>query len=272
MNRLIVLLTFFLAQTSAASQLELRISQLEQEVRELRALVASLRANHPQRSPEPRQSHTSSLSTYTVQSGDSLWAIARKKRVTVAALKRANPIIDPRRLRIGMTLRLPGSAPSAPRPRATAPPSRNHSAYQIQHGDTLGHIAIAQNTSVSALQRANPGLNPRRLRVGQTIHLPTSSASAPESASYSERVPPPPIRDRPRYDRVPVNHEPSPPEQPPLPDLEDTKFIKIAENLYYRDIANHYATDVATLNRLNQVNLSPDQVVKQGSQLNVPRY
>jgi serine-type D-Ala-D-Ala carboxypeptidase/endopeptidase (penicillin-binding protein 4) len=44
--------------------------------------------------------------------------------------------------------------------------------YTIRKGDTLDGIARRQKTTVRALQRANPGLNPRRLLPGKKIVLP----------------------------------------------------------------------------------------------------
>jgi D-alanyl-D-alanine carboxypeptidase/D-alanyl-D-alanine-endopeptidase (penicillin-binding protein 4) len=42
----------------------------------------------------------------------------------------------------------------------------------IRRGDTLERIARRNKTSVAALQRANPGLNPRRLQPGKRVKLP----------------------------------------------------------------------------------------------------
>jgi len=44
--------------------------------------------------------------------------------------------------------------------------------YRIKPGDNLEKIARAQGTTVAALLRANPGLNPRRLIPGKSIALP----------------------------------------------------------------------------------------------------
>jgi serine-type D-Ala-D-Ala carboxypeptidase/endopeptidase (penicillin-binding protein 4) len=61
----------------------------------------------------------------------------------------------------------PGAA-AAP-PRADTAGARTHT---IRSGDTLDAIARQYGTTVTALQRANPGLNPRRLIPGRTIRLP----------------------------------------------------------------------------------------------------
>ena len=76
----------------------------------------SARQDTYQPEPEP----TTNLSapsdwngTYTVARGDSLYAIARKHGVTVSELQRNNSIDDPRRLRPGAVLRVPGYGSSS---------------------------------------------------------------------------------------------------------------------------------------------------------------
>lgn len=43
--------------------------------------------------------------------------------------------------------------------------------YTIQSGDTLGSVALKENTSVDTLLRLNPGVDPQALHVGQRIRL-----------------------------------------------------------------------------------------------------
>ena len=43
--------------------------------------------------------------------------------------------------------------------------------YAIQSGDTLGSVAANQNTTVEALLRLNPGIDPQSLHVGQRIRV-----------------------------------------------------------------------------------------------------
>jgi serine-type D-Ala-D-Ala carboxypeptidase/endopeptidase (penicillin-binding protein 4) len=60
-----------------------------------------------QRPPANAQQQRTGARTYTIRSGDTFDAIARRHNTTVAALQRANPGVDPRRLRPGRTIRLP---------------------------------------------------------------------------------------------------------------------------------------------------------------------
>ncbi len=44
--------------------------------------------------------------------------------------------------------------------------------YAIEAGDTFSRIATQQGVSLDALMDANPGVEPRRLRIGQIIDIP----------------------------------------------------------------------------------------------------
>ncbi|KAI4111078.1 MAG: hypothetical protein LQ339_000806 [Xanthoria mediterranea] len=46
--------------------------------------------------------------SYTIQSGDTFWAIAQKLGITVDALQAANPGVNPTTLQVGQTINLPG--------------------------------------------------------------------------------------------------------------------------------------------------------------------
>ncbi|MFA5576549.1 MAG: LysM peptidoglycan-binding domain-containing protein [Tissierellaceae bacterium] len=56
------------------------------------------------------------------------------------------------------------------RPGGTCP--QGTFAYTIRSGDTLYLLSIRYNTSVDAIMRANPGINPNNLQIGQVICIP----------------------------------------------------------------------------------------------------
>ncbi|MDQ8208829.1 LysM domain-containing protein [Coraliomargarita sp. SDUM461003] len=64
----------------------------------------------------------------------------------------------------------PASASSS----ASASASASASVYQIQSGDTFGKIASLKGVSLDALLEANPDADPRRLRIGQEINIPSN--------------------------------------------------------------------------------------------------
>lgn len=183
--------------------------------------------------------------SYTIRSGDTFYQIAIRNNITLDALIRANPGVDPNRLFIGQIICIPSS--TTPPPTSSCPilrigssgPSvselqlllrnagfdpgtidgvfgaRTHSAviafqrsrglaqdgivgimtwtalgvncgttppptscpigtttYTIRSGDTLYTIAIRYNTTVEAILRVNPNINPNDLRIGQIICIP----------------------------------------------------------------------------------------------------
>ena len=44
--------------------------------------------------------------------------------------------------------------------------------YTIKKGDTLSHIAARNKIKLKSLLNANPGINPRKLQIGQKVKLP----------------------------------------------------------------------------------------------------
>ncbi len=104
--------------------------------------------------------------SHTVRRGDTLIRIARYYGTSVTALKRNNglrrDLIHP-----GQVLRLPGAGIDGGRGIDGSPLT-----YNIRSGDTLSRIAQVFKVSVTALMRANPDVQARRLRIGQRIIIP----------------------------------------------------------------------------------------------------
>lgn len=63
-------------------------------------------------------------------------------------------------------------APGFPGGSSPVPPPIHFRTHTVASGETLASIARKSGVSLSALQAANPNLNPRHLRTGQTINLP----------------------------------------------------------------------------------------------------
>jgi LysM domain len=59
----------------------------------------------------------------------------------------------------------------APRPRRNDVRGIRASSYSVRSGDTLGSIAERLGTTVDRLLELNPGIDPRVLRVGQTVRV-----------------------------------------------------------------------------------------------------
>ena len=108
---------------------------------------------------------------YTVQPGDTFFLLARRFGTTVEAIQRANPTVDPLNIPVGSTLCIP-VAPPPP----TCPPGTF--AYTVQSGDTFFILARRFGTTVEAIQRANPGVDPRNIPVGSTLCIPVTAVGA----------------------------------------------------------------------------------------------
>ena len=75
----------------------------------------------------PADAPAESPLVYVLHGGDSLSAVARRFKVTVAALVAANGIRNPNRVPVGLKLTIPGqAAPAAPTGRARGRPGRAH--------------------------------------------------------------------------------------------------------------------------------------------------
>jgi LysM repeat protein len=117
-----------------------------------------------------RTASSAAAGTHAVRRGETLEGIARRYGVSVDAILAANPGLEPRRMQAGTTIRLPGTNGAAPERQLSAPAARQ-TEYTIRSGDTLDAIAKQHGTTVDALRRANPGLDPRRLIPGRKIRL-----------------------------------------------------------------------------------------------------
>jgi LysM repeat protein len=105
---------------------------------------------------------------YTIKAGDTFWSIARANNLSLDAIIRANPGINPDALRVGQNICLPTAAPFP------GPPTCGLGLvpYGIQAGDTLWDLARRSGTTVDTILRNNPGIDPDSLRVGQIICIP----------------------------------------------------------------------------------------------------
>lgn len=108
---------------------------------------------------------------YTIAAGDTLYALAARYGTTIDAIMRANPGLNPNQLFIGQRICIPVRRP-APRPVPGIGGCRGGFPYVIVAGDTLSAIATRYGTTVAAILRANPGINPNQLFVGQRICIP----------------------------------------------------------------------------------------------------
>ena len=132
---------------------------------------------------------------YTVTKGDYFAKIAKSFGVSVAAIEKANPGIDPRKLKVGQIVQVPaaktalaGMGAGAGEPAAAE--AGKPITYTVRPGDTLTRIARIHGITLKALRGAN-SLKTDQLQVGQKLKLPAAkAASSPTPATAPTGFPP----------------------------------------------------------------------------------
>jgi len=119
--------------------------------------------------------------TYVVQWGDTLYAIASRYGTNAGAIVSLNGLSNPDFIYAGQRLQIPGSGTPAS-PTSTC-------IYVVRRGDTLTRIALAYRTTVWALTIANNLANPSFIWVGQRLVIP--GCSDPAAATPTPRPPTP---------------------------------------------------------------------------------
>jgi|GEM_PF-680300 len=302
-----IILLFALSSCLAHANNSSRLDRVERDISELSFIVRQLSAKFEKGFSTPLQTKPKIASkpinpTHLVRTGDTYWCIARKYGVSLSALCRANPRISAKRLPIGEHINLPDSSSS--KLTLSGPPIFSPTSYTVKKGDTLGHIALEHGISLKQLVSSNPKFDPRRMQIGQILSIPSKRSPAKQSIETT-----PPSRPVEPFEELPTPPNPVPPSTPPvlapdpeippivveegkappiiaedpgetkkpvepepsLLDPDTTELIVIEENSRLTDIADRFLTDVATLNRLNNIELAPDQMIKSGSQIYIPR-
>jgi len=142
--------------------------------------------------------------TYTVQSGDTLSAIAERFGTTVDAIVEANDLADARSLEVGQSLIIPGAKDDAtpvlgateeptdepaetdtpepaeePDPTDTPElaeeepsPACEGNVHIVEEGQFPDNIAPLYDITLEELLDANPGIDPTTLQVGDCLTIP----------------------------------------------------------------------------------------------------
>lgn len=128
--------------------------------------------------PAPAAPTQQAFEKHYVATGDTLYAIAAKYKVSVAAIRKANPTLRDNIIVCGTFLNIPVSADSDAGRRlaaqqAAAAATEAAKLYTIKRGDTLARIARKHKTTVAKLMQINNIAKGQegKIRVGDTLRI-----------------------------------------------------------------------------------------------------
>lgn len=133
----------------------------------------------------PDHSHTpinnNDIITITVQSGDTLWGIAREYHTTVSSIVSLNDIANPNLIYPGQELNI--YQVQKRNSYINTPTGTTY--YRVVAGDTLSEIALRFNTTVENLVRLNNIVNPNLIYTGELLVISYGGGSTSNTFSYT---------------------------------------------------------------------------------------
>ena len=121
-----------------------------------------------------------SISEYVIKPGDTIYKISKTLGVSMSSIQIINPAVDPGMLKIGQVISIPASETKVPT--QTERDTNNiQSEYTIKSGDTFYSISKGFGISVSDIQKLNPTVDSTKLKIGQSISIPTVTAASQAS-------------------------------------------------------------------------------------------
>lgn len=150
----------------------------------------------PASSTSPAPPPSGPTSSYVVQRGDTLSAIAYRFGATVNSIVSLNGLVNPNLIFAGQTLRVPGRGePSQPTQTCV---------YVVKSGDNLTRIALAYRTTAWAIAIANNLANPSFIWPGQQLVIPGCSPSSVPTPVPPNQTPQPTVTAVPTVQPGPV--------------------------------------------------------------------
>ncbi|MBB6446862.1 LysM peptidoglycan-binding domain-containing protein [Bacillus benzoevorans] len=128
----------------------------------------------------------SSSAVYTIKPGDTFYKISQALGVSISSIQNLNPGVEPSKLKVGQSIQVPNAAGSNPAKKESIA-TISQSVYVIQPGDTFYKISKELGVTVASIQELNPGVEPAKLKVGQSINL-SSTAAKPQAMDKAEQI------------------------------------------------------------------------------------
>src|SRR5690606_14079351 len=116
-----------------------------------------------QRLAKVEPASTAAAGSHRVARGETLSHIAKRYGMSVSALRSANGNLNPRRLRVGQVVRVPGAA-------AVATASSEDRYHRVSRGENLTVIARRYGVTVRQIRSWN-GINGSRILPGQRLRV-----------------------------------------------------------------------------------------------------
>ncbi len=292
--------------TSLVSEQERQIQELTSEVASLRSLLNLERRKNGKEallvSTKSVSKAYSSSTSHTVKAGDTFSSISRKYGVSVSSLITSNPRVKPSRIAINQKLVIPQmnskAITSAPKRKATPTTkvsftssrtqsiSTNGSTYKIAKGDTFYGIAKMHKISLASLSAANPGVNPGKLKIGQSIRL-TKTATQPTKARQARATQTKAIKTKkatnaykplpevvktatPAKTKKVTQTKSKAPESYIQQSGDVARTVPVSHEMTFGTFAKEHGTSIAVLNVLNGLDLTADYPMAAGSELFIP--
>ncbi len=105
---------------------------------------------------------------HRVRRGETVWDIARFYGISRDAIISANKITEPKRIKVGAKLFIPGIAPISK--------ETDGRWYRVERGDTLSHIAQRYGVRWRDILRANKLVSTKRLHIGTKLFIPKAKS------------------------------------------------------------------------------------------------
>lgn len=120
---------------------------------------------------EPAASKKQPVSTtiiYTVESGDNLFAIAKKYSTTVNAIREMNEMGNSSNIKVGQKLKIPGSAAPAP-----SAPKVEEITHVVKKGEGLWDISRQYGVTIEDIVKWN-GLKDTKIKINEKLKIKTT--------------------------------------------------------------------------------------------------
>ncbi len=135
---------------------------------------------------------TTASKTYTVKSGDTLSAIAKKYKVSLKNLESANKITNPKIIQVGRVLKIPATSANTSittakvKTTTVKPSTANSKTYTVKSGDTLSAIAKKYRVSLNDLESINKITNPTIIIIGRVLKIPSTTTKTSSKTGTTE--------------------------------------------------------------------------------------